>query len=43
MSTSAGSTILGFGHYAPERRVANAEIEQRLGLEPGVDRASDRH
>ena len=35
MSTSAGSTILGFGHYAPERRVANAEIEQRLGLDPG--------
>jgi 3-oxoacyl-[acyl-carrier-protein] synthase-3 len=35
MSSSAGSTIVGFGHYAPERRVANAEIEQRLGLEPG--------
>ena len=35
MSSSAGSTIAGFGHYAPERRVANAEIEQRLGLEPG--------
>jgi 3-oxoacyl-[acyl-carrier-protein] synthase-3 len=27
--------MLGFGHYAPERRVANAEIEERLGLEPG--------
>jgi 3-oxoacyl-[acyl-carrier-protein] synthase-3 len=35
MSSSAGSTIVGFGHYAPERRVANAEIEERLGLEPG--------
>ncbi len=31
----SGSTILGFGHYAPQRRVANAEIEMRLGLEPG--------
>ena len=30
-----GSKIVGFGHYAPERRVGNAEIEQRLGLEPG--------
>lgn len=30
-----GSTILGYGHHAPQRRVANAEIEQRLGLEPG--------
>lgn len=35
MSAASGSTILGFGHYAPERRVLNAEIEQRLGLEPG--------
>ena len=32
---SAGSTIVGFGHYVPERRVGNAEIESRLGLEPG--------
>jgi 3-oxoacyl-[acyl-carrier-protein] synthase III len=31
----SGSTILGHGHYAPQRRVANAEIEMRLGLEPG--------
>ena len=31
----SGSTILGFGHHAPQRRVANAEIEHRLGLEPG--------
>ena len=31
----SGSTILGYGHYAPQRRVANAEIELRLGLEPG--------
>lgn len=35
MTISAGSTIAGFGHYVPERRVANAEIEQRLGLEAG--------
>jgi 3-oxoacyl-[acyl-carrier-protein] synthase-3 len=31
----SGSQIIGFGHYVPERRVGNAEIEQRLGLEPG--------
>jgi 3-oxoacyl-[acyl-carrier-protein] synthase III len=31
----SGSTILGLGHHAPQRRVANAEIELRLGLEPG--------
>ncbi|MDH4983578.1 beta-ketoacyl-ACP synthase III [Hyphomicrobium sp. D-2] len=31
----AGTTIAGAGHYAPEQRVTNAEIEQRLGLEPG--------
>lgn len=31
----SGSTILGYGHYAPQRCVANAEIENRLGLEPG--------
>jgi len=35
MSAAAGSTMLGFGHYAPERRVLNAEIERRLALEPG--------
>ncbi len=27
--------IIGLGHYAPERRVGNGEIEQRLGLEAG--------
>ena len=27
--------ILGLGHHAPERCIGNAEIEQRLGLEPG--------
>jgi 3-oxoacyl-[acyl-carrier-protein] synthase-3 len=32
---SAGATILGFGHAVPDRRVANAELEARLGLEPG--------
>lgn len=29
------TTLLSLGHYAPERRVTNAEIESRLGLEPG--------
>lgn len=31
----SGVTISGFGHYAPARRVLNAEIENRLGLDPG--------
>lgn len=35
MTGVAGSSMLGFGHYVPEHRVDNAEIEQRLGLEPG--------
>ncbi len=30
-----GSTILAAGHYAPDRRVGNAELEARLGLEDG--------
>jgi 3-oxoacyl-[acyl-carrier-protein] synthase-3 len=30
-----GSRIVGLGHYAPERRVRNAELEERLNLEPG--------
>ncbi len=30
-----GVEIKGLGHYAPERRVPNADIETRLGLEPG--------
>lgn len=30
-----GVEIIGLGHYAPEKIVANAEIEGRLGLEPG--------
>jgi 3-oxoacyl-[acyl-carrier-protein] synthase-3 len=29
------SRIAGLGHYVPQRRVENAEIEARLGLEPG--------
>jgi len=29
------SRIAGLGHYVPERRVENAEIEERLGLESG--------
>ncbi|MBB6408833.1 beta-ketoacyl-ACP synthase III [Mesorhizobium sangaii] len=32
---SRSSRILGFGHHAPRRKVANAEIENNLGLEPG--------
>ena len=30
-----GVEIIGLGHYAPEKIVANAEIEGRLCLEPG--------
>jgi len=30
-----GSALLALGHYAPERRVTNEEMEARLGLEPG--------
>ena len=30
-----GCEIIGLGHYAPERRVGNGEIEQRLGLAAG--------
>jgi len=30
-----GSTLLATGHYVPERRVGNAELEARLGLEDG--------
>jgi len=33
--TTMGSEIIGLGHYAPERRVTSADIETRLGLEPG--------
>lgn len=29
------SRLAGFGHSVPGRRVENAEIEERLGLEPG--------
>ena len=32
---SRSSRLLGFGHHAPARKVENAEIENRLGLEPG--------
>jgi len=32
---SRSSTIIGFGHHAPGRKVGNAEIESNLGLEPG--------
>lgn len=35
MSRVEASRIAGFGHYAPERRVDNAEIENQLGLEGG--------
>ncbi|QTL04934.1 beta-ketoacyl-ACP synthase III [Aquabacter sp. L1I39] len=30
-----GTTLLGFGHAVPDRRVPNEEIEARLGLGPG--------
>lgn len=30
-----GSQLVGFGHYAPENIVKNAEIEVRLGLDAG--------
>ena len=32
---AVASKLAGLGRYAPERRVGNAEIEQRLGLEAG--------
>lgn len=35
MMRAQSSRIAGLGHYAPERRVENAEIEKRLGLEAG--------
>lgn len=35
MSRVAASRIAGFGHYAPQRRIGNAQIEGELGLEPG--------
>lgn len=33
--TAPGTRLLGLGHAVPSRVVANAEIETRLGLEPG--------
>ena len=35
MMRARSSRIAGLGHYAPERRVQNAEIEARLGLKAG--------
>lgn len=35
MTRRLSARIAGFGHYAPERRVMNAELEERLGLEAG--------
>ncbi|MGQ4274932.1 beta-ketoacyl-ACP synthase III [Terrihabitans sp. B22-R8] len=35
MSRARTSRLVGLGHYAPARIVPNAEIEERLGLEPG--------
>lgn len=32
---SISSRMAGFGHYVPDRRVANDELEQRLGLDTG--------
>ncbi|MFT4134633.1 beta-ketoacyl-ACP synthase III [Labrys sp. (in: a-proteobacteria)] len=35
MTRCRSSRVLGFGHCVPKRRVGNAEIEARLGLEDG--------
>lgn len=35
MVSTISSRIVGFGRHAPERRVGNAELEMRLGLEAG--------
>ncbi|MEI2297248.1 beta-ketoacyl-ACP synthase III [Ensifer sp. MJa1] len=35
MSVARSARLSGFGHAVPSRRVANAEIETKLGLEPG--------
>src|SRR3984885_2122323 len=35
MTRAQSSRIAGFGHYVPERRVENAEIEVKFGLESG--------
>lgn len=35
MSSVQASHIAGLGHYAPERRVENSQIESQLGREPG--------
>jgi 3-oxoacyl-[acyl-carrier-protein] synthase-3 len=35
MNSVRSSRIAGFGHAVPQRCVFSAEIEQRLGLEPG--------
>lgn len=35
MSSTRSSRIAGFGHYVPDNRVGNAELEARLDLEPG--------
>lgn len=34
-NNSVGVEIAGFGHYAPDRIITNAEIEAQLGLEAG--------
>jgi 3-oxoacyl-[acyl-carrier-protein] synthase-3 len=35
MSSVRSSRLAGFGHYVPALRIENAEIETKLGLEPG--------
>jgi 3-oxoacyl-[acyl-carrier-protein] synthase-3 len=41
MRMETGCEILGLGHYAPEHRVSNAELEARLDLESGwIERRS---
>lgn len=33
--SASGAALLALGHYVPERRITNPELEKRLGLEPG--------
>ncbi|MDZ5448527.1 beta-ketoacyl-ACP synthase III [Labrys sp. ZIDIC5] len=44
MTRCRSSRVLGFGHCVPERRVGNAEIEAKLGLEAGwIERRTGIH
>ncbi|WP_041794711.1 beta-ketoacyl-ACP synthase III [Pararhodospirillum photometricum] len=35
MTPGLASRLAGVGHFVPEQRIANAVLEERLGLEPG--------